>query len=182
MSSKFRIPIHLVPTLGRQRYHPVLPDRLRQLASAQTTPAELAGLAKSARLRRHPRLGRSLQPGSATQRGVRPMKERRRRTIRTGKRPIQYLSFRAGNEWRIRRGFLCGWTAEGSRPTFDFVTGISAGRCSRRLPLSARTTMPRCAKSTPISTQRPVPAQRVAHPARRFSVRYARCASCWKNT
>jgi len=45
-----------------------------------------------------------------------------------GRTPIQYLSLSGGGmNGAFGAGFLCGWTAEGSRPTFDFVTGISAG-------------------------------------------------------
>jgi predicted patatin/cPLA2 family phospholipase len=45
-----------------------------------------------------------------------------------GQTPIQYLSLSGGGmNGAFGAGFLCGWTREGSRPTFDFVTGISAG-------------------------------------------------------
>lgn len=45
-----------------------------------------------------------------------------------GRTPIQYLSLSGGGmNGAFGAGFLCGWTGEGSRPTFDFVTGISAG-------------------------------------------------------
>lgn len=45
-----------------------------------------------------------------------------------GATPIQYLSLSGGGmNGAFGAGFLCGWTAQGSRPTFDFVTGISAG-------------------------------------------------------
>lgn len=45
-----------------------------------------------------------------------------------GQTPIQYLSLSGGGmNGAFGAGFLCGWTAQGSRPTFDFVTGISAG-------------------------------------------------------
>lgn len=45
-----------------------------------------------------------------------------------GKTPIQYLSLSGGGmNGAFGAGFLCGWSQEGSRPTFDFVTGISAG-------------------------------------------------------
>lgn len=42
--------------------------------------------------------------------------------------PIQYLALSGGGmNGAFGAGFLCGWTTQGSRPTFDFVTGISAG-------------------------------------------------------
>ena len=45
-----------------------------------------------------------------------------------GQTPIQYLSLSGGGmNGAFGAGFLCGWTAHGSRPNFDFVTGISAG-------------------------------------------------------
>lgn len=45
-----------------------------------------------------------------------------------GQTPIQYLALSGGGmNGAFGAGFLCGWTREGSRPTFDFVTGISAG-------------------------------------------------------
>jgi len=45
-----------------------------------------------------------------------------------GQTPIQYLSLSGGGmNGAFGAGFLCGWTEAGSRPTFDFVTGISAG-------------------------------------------------------
>ncbi len=45
-----------------------------------------------------------------------------------GRTPIQYLSLSGGGmNGAFGAGLLCGWTAQGSRPTFDFVTGISAG-------------------------------------------------------
>lgn len=45
-----------------------------------------------------------------------------------GLSPIQYLALSGGGmNGAFGAGFLCGWTAQGSRPTFDFVTGISAG-------------------------------------------------------
>lgn len=45
-----------------------------------------------------------------------------------GASPIQYLSLSGGGmNGAFGAGFLCGWTTQGSRPTFDFVTGISAG-------------------------------------------------------
>ncbi len=45
-----------------------------------------------------------------------------------GQTPIQYLSLSGGGmNGAFGAGFLCGWTAQGTRPTFDFVTGISAG-------------------------------------------------------
>ena len=45
-----------------------------------------------------------------------------------GQTPIQYLSLSGGGmNGAFGAGFLCGWSAQGSRPTFDFVTGISAG-------------------------------------------------------
>ncbi|MFO1489271.1 MAG: patatin-like phospholipase family protein [Verrucomicrobiota bacterium] len=41
---------------------------------------------------------------------------------------IQYLSLSGGGmNGAFGAGFLCGWTQQGSRPTFDFVTGVSAG-------------------------------------------------------
>lgn len=41
---------------------------------------------------------------------------------------IQYLSLSGGGmNGAFGAGFLCGWTKEGSRPVFDFVTGVSAG-------------------------------------------------------
>lgn len=45
-----------------------------------------------------------------------------------GQTPIQYLSLSGGGmNGAFGAGFLCGWSAHGNRPTFDFVTGISAG-------------------------------------------------------
>jgi predicted patatin/cPLA2 family phospholipase len=45
-----------------------------------------------------------------------------------GPTPIQYLSLSGGGmNGAFGAGFLCGWSAHGTRPTFDFVTGISAG-------------------------------------------------------
>lgn len=45
-----------------------------------------------------------------------------------GQTPIQYLSLSGGGmNGAFGAGFLCGWTGQGSRPNFDFVTGISAG-------------------------------------------------------
>ena len=45
-----------------------------------------------------------------------------------GQTSIQYLSFSGGGmNGAFGAGFLCGWSAHGTRPTFDFVTGISAG-------------------------------------------------------
>ncbi len=45
-----------------------------------------------------------------------------------GKTPIQYLSLSGGGmDGAFGAGFLCGWSVQGTRPTFDFVTGISAG-------------------------------------------------------
>lgn len=45
-----------------------------------------------------------------------------------GRTPIQYLSLSGGGmNGAFGAGFLCGWSGQGSRPTFDFVTGISAG-------------------------------------------------------
>lgn len=45
-----------------------------------------------------------------------------------GKTPIQYLALSGGGmNGAFGAGFLCGWSRHGSRPTFDFVTGISAG-------------------------------------------------------
>jgi len=45
-----------------------------------------------------------------------------------GQTPIQYLSLSGGGmNGAFGAGFLCGWTDQGRRPTFDFVTGISAG-------------------------------------------------------
>ncbi len=45
-----------------------------------------------------------------------------------GQTPIQYLSLSGGGmNGAFGAGFLCGWTAHGSRPVFDCVTGISAG-------------------------------------------------------
>ena len=45
-----------------------------------------------------------------------------------GQTPIQYLALSGGGmDGAFGAGMLCGWTAHGSRPTFDFVTGISAG-------------------------------------------------------
>lgn len=45
-----------------------------------------------------------------------------------GQTPIQYLSLSGGGmNGAFGAGFLCGWSAQGTRPTFDFVTGISAG-------------------------------------------------------
>jgi hypothetical protein len=45
-----------------------------------------------------------------------------------GETPIQYLSLSGGGmNGAFGAGFLCGWTTHGSRPTFDCVTGISAG-------------------------------------------------------
>lgn len=45
-----------------------------------------------------------------------------------GKTPVQYLSLSGGGmNGAFGAGFLCGWSQEGSRPTFDFVTGVSAG-------------------------------------------------------
>lgn len=41
---------------------------------------------------------------------------------------IQYLSLSGGGmNGAFGAGFLCGWTRQGSRPIFDFVTGVSAG-------------------------------------------------------
>jgi predicted patatin/cPLA2 family phospholipase len=45
-----------------------------------------------------------------------------------GQTPIRYLSLSGGGmNGAFGAGFLCGWTSEGSRPAFEFVTGISAG-------------------------------------------------------
>lgn len=45
-----------------------------------------------------------------------------------GQSPIQYLALSGGGmNGAFGAGFLCGWSSQGSRPTFDFVTGISAG-------------------------------------------------------
>jgi predicted patatin/cPLA2 family phospholipase len=45
-----------------------------------------------------------------------------------GKTPIQYLALSGGGmNGAFGAGFLCGWSRQGGRPTFDFVTGISAG-------------------------------------------------------
>jgi hypothetical protein len=45
-----------------------------------------------------------------------------------GQAPIRYLSLSGGGmNGAFGAGFLCGWTEQGSRPIFDFVTGISAG-------------------------------------------------------
>jgi predicted patatin/cPLA2 family phospholipase len=43
-------------------------------------------------------------------------------------KPIQYLSLSGGGmNGAFGAGLLCGWSEHGSRPEFDFVTGISAG-------------------------------------------------------
>jgi Patatin-like phospholipase len=43
-------------------------------------------------------------------------------------KPIQYLSLSGGGmNGSFGAGLLCGWTQHGTRPEFDFVTGISAG-------------------------------------------------------
>jgi hypothetical protein len=45
-----------------------------------------------------------------------------------GQTPVQYLSLSGGGmDGAFGAGLLCGWTTQGSRPNFDFVTGISAG-------------------------------------------------------
>lgn len=43
-------------------------------------------------------------------------------------KPIQYLALSGGGmNGSFGAGLLCGWSQHGSRPQFDFVTGISAG-------------------------------------------------------
>lgn len=45
-----------------------------------------------------------------------------------GGTPIQYLSLSGGGmNGAFGAGLLCGWSVHGTRPNFDFVTGISAG-------------------------------------------------------
>lgn len=42
-------------------------------------------------------------------------------------KPIQYLALSGGGmNGSFGAGLLCGWSQHGSRPRFDFVTGISA--------------------------------------------------------
>jgi predicted patatin/cPLA2 family phospholipase len=56
------------------------------------------------------------------------LKEESRPGNSLGQTPIQYLALSGGGmNGAFGAGFLCGWSAHGSRPTFDFVTGISAG-------------------------------------------------------
>lgn len=56
------------------------------------------------------------------------LKQEAKRENPYGQSPIQYLSLSGGGmNGAFGAGFLCGWSEEGSRPTFDFVTGISAG-------------------------------------------------------
>lgn len=44
------------------------------------------------------------------------------------RKPIQYLALSGGGmNGSFGAGLLCGWSQHGSRPEFDFVTGISAG-------------------------------------------------------
>ncbi len=45
-----------------------------------------------------------------------------------GKTPVQYLALSGGGmNGAFGAGLLCGWSASGTRPVFDFVTGTSAG-------------------------------------------------------
>ena len=50
---------------------------------------------------------------------------------------LQLLAVSGGGEnGAFGAGLLCGWSAQGTRPTFDLVTGISTGRAHRTLRLS----------------------------------------------
>ena len=59
--------------------------------------------------------------------------------------PINYLCISGGgSDGAYGAGFLVGWTAKGTRPKFDVVTGISTGSHDRANGLPwAENTMPR---------------------------------------
>lgn len=90
-------------------------------------PAELAGLANPPGYGDIRDWGDHFSP--VLQRSVESaLKEEAKKDNPYGQTPIQYLSLSGGGmNGAFGAGFLCGWTAEGSRPNFDFVTGISAG-------------------------------------------------------
>ncbi len=48
--------------------------------------------------------------------------------VQTEKKPLNVLALSAGGKYSIyAAGVLAGWTASGTRPQFDVVTGVSAG-------------------------------------------------------
>jgi len=93
----------------------------------QPLPAELVGKASLSGYRDIRDWGDHYSP--VLQRSVESaLKEEAKQDNPYGQTPIQYLSLSGGGmNGAFGAGFLCGWTVEGSRPNFDFVTGISAG-------------------------------------------------------
>lgn len=90
-------------------------------------PAELSGKASPPGYQNIRDWGDHFSP--VLQRSVESaLKEEAKQDNPYGQTPIQYLSLSGGGmNGAFGAGFLCGWTAQGSRPNFDFVTGISAG-------------------------------------------------------
>lgn len=97
------------------------------LHSRQPLPAELAGKANPPGYQDIRDWGDHFSP--VLQRSVAAaLKQEATHENPYGQTPIQYLSLSGGGmNGAFGAGFLCGWSAQGSRPTFDFVTGISAG-------------------------------------------------------
>lgn len=90
-------------------------------------PAELAGRAHPAGYQDIRDWGDHYSP--VLQRSVESaLREEAKQDNPYGQTSIQYLALSGGGmNGAFGAGFLCGWTAQGSRPVFDFVTGISAG-------------------------------------------------------
>ena len=104
-----------------------LPERGTAVPAGRSTEATVLGLANERFFPAHGSASLEAELGLAVDRQVRALGLKSRAELPAS----QLLAISGGGEnGAFGAGLLCGWTQQGSRPTFELVTGISTGALS----------------------------------------------------
>ena len=104
-----------------------LPERGTAVPAGRSTEATVLGLANERFFPAHGSAALEAELGLAVDRQVRTLGLKSRAELPAS----QLLAISGGGEnGAFGAGLLCGWTQQGSRPTFELVTGISTGALS----------------------------------------------------